>query len=180
MLTNIYLTIAIVLRCATKNARIFYGILMIIFPQSSVVTLFHTQKLCVFVFGVPFHLVKIANWFSFLNASFSVGLKICYGSILLSSLSSKNQVQKQFGCKLWFCLTSRRMIFYTGNQTFPIAMMSVFRTKLYMQHLCSFFWFLLTALSILRLTAVPLMSVGSQISVPPPSYKRLISKCSFY
>ena len=72
------------------------------------------------------------------------------------------------------------MIFYTGNQTFPIAMMSVFRTKLYMQHLCSFFWFLLTALSILRLTAVPLMSVGSQISVPPPSYKRLISKCSFY
>ena len=27
------------------------------------------------------------------------------------------------------------MIIYTGSQTFPIAIMSVFRTKLYMQHL---------------------------------------------
>ena len=48
-----------------------------------------------------------------------------------------------------------------------------------MQHLRSFFWFLLTALTILGLTAFPLMSVGSQISVALPPYKRLISKCSF-
>ena len=35
----------------------------------------------------PFiQLVKIANWFSFLNMSFSGGLKIFHGTILVSSL----------------------------------------------------------------------------------------------
>ena len=52
--------------------------------------------------------------------------------------------------------------------------MSVFRTKLYLKHLRTLPWFLLTLLSILSLTAFPL------ISAAPPSYKRLTSKCSFY
>ena len=49
-----------------------------------------------------------------------------------------------------------------------------------MQHIRSLFWFLLTILSILSLTAFPPVSVGSQISVAPLSYNRLTSKCSFY
>ena len=85
MLTKIHLTIAMFC-AASKNARIFYGILMVILPQSSAVSLFSRQKLCVFVSVVPFQLVKIASWFSFLNASFSGGLKIFYESILVSSL----------------------------------------------------------------------------------------------
>ena len=51
--------------------------------------LFSRQKLCVILSVVPFKLVNIANWFSFLNMSFSGGLKIFYGSILVSSLRSK-------------------------------------------------------------------------------------------
>ena len=35
-------------------------------------------------------------------------------------------------------------------------------------------------MNILRLTPFPLLSVGSQISTAPPSYKRLTSKCSFF
>ena len=37
--------------------------------------LFSKQKLCVFVSVVPFKFVEIANWFPFLNASFSGDLK---------------------------------------------------------------------------------------------------------
>ena len=57
--------------------------------------------MCIFVFVVPFQLVKIANWFSLLNASFSCGLKIFYGSILVFFYVRKDQVQEQSGCKLW-------------------------------------------------------------------------------
>ena len=78
-----------------------------------------------------------------------------------------------------FAVTNRRMIVYTGL-TFPFAIMSVFRTKRYMQRSRSLFWFLLTILSILSLTAFPLISVGSQISAAPPSYTRLTFKRSFY
>ena len=49
-----------------------------------------------------------------------------------------------------------------------------------MQHLRSLFWFLLTILSILSVSGFLLISVGSQISAAPPSYKRVTSKCSFY
>ena len=63
----------------------------------------------------------------------------------------------------------------TGNQTFPIVIMSIFRTKLYMQHLRSLVWFLLTMLSILSLTTFPLISVGYQVSAAPSS-----SKSSFF
>ena len=48
-----------------------------------------------------------------------------------------------------------------------------------MQHLRSLFWLLLTILNILSLTAFPLISVLSQISATPPSYKRLTSQRSF-
>ena len=58
--------------------------------------------------------------------------------------------------------------------------MSVFTTKVYLQHLRTLSRFLLTILSILSLTAVPLISARHQISAAPPSYKRLTSKCSFY
>ena len=72
------------------------------------------------------------------------------------------------------------MIIYTGNQTFSVTIMLVCRTKLYMQNFRSLFWFLLTILSILSLTAFTLISVGTQISTALPFYKRLTSKCSFY
>ena len=58
-----------------------------------------------------------------------------------------------------------------------------------MQHLHSFFWLLLTILSILNLTVFPLISASFQISAAPfhiqmkistACTKRLISKCSFY
>ena len=60
------------------------------------------------------------------------------------------------------------MIIYTGNYTFPIAIMSAFRTKLYMQHLHSWFWFL--------------TSYKRRLSNKraPSSYERLTSKCSFH
>ena len=73
------------------------------------------------------------------------------------------------------------MIIYTGlHKTFLIAIMTVFRTKRYMQHLRSLFWLLLTILSILSLTAFPTISVGSQIRFGPPCYECFTSKCSFY
>ena len=58
--------------------------------------------------------------------------------------------------------------------------MSVFDTKLYMQHLLSLLWFLLTILSVLSLTAFPLISVGSQISAALSFYKHLASKWIFF
>ena len=58
--------------------------------------------------------------------------------------------------------------------------MSLFTTKVYLQHLRTLSRFLLTILSILSLTAVPLISTRHQISAASPSYKRLTSKCSFY
>ena len=58
--------------------------------------------------------------------------------------------------------------------------MSVFRTKLYLQHLRTLFWFLLSTLSILSLTAFPLINICYQISAVSPSYKRLTSKGSFH
>ena len=48
--------------------------------------LFLKQKLCVFVSAVPYRLVEIANWFSFLSASFRGGLNIFHGSIIVSYL----------------------------------------------------------------------------------------------
>ena len=46
-----------------------------------------------------------------------------------------------------FRFQMHRITFYTGH-TFPISIMSVFKTKFYMEHLCSLFWFLLPILSI--------------------------------
>ena len=56
------------------------------------------------------------------------------------------------------------MIICIGNYTFPIAIMLVFRTKLYLQHLPSLFWLLLTIPSILSVTTFPLLSDDFQIS----------------
>ena len=69
-----------------KMVEFFMVFLMIILLKLSVVSLFLRQKLCVFVSVVPFQLVEITNWFSFLNASFNCGLKIFSGNILVFSL----------------------------------------------------------------------------------------------
>ena len=63
-----------------------------------------------------------------------------------------------------FVVTGRIMINYIGNKTFPIVIMLVFRTKLYMEHLRSL---LLTIMNILSFTVFPLVSAGSKISAAP-------------
>ena len=75
----------------------------------------------------------------------------------------KIQYRSNLAASSDFAVTSRRMIIYTGNQTFPIGIMSVFKTRLYIQHLRSLFWFLLTMLGIISLTTFPIRSVGSTV-----------------
>ena len=85
ILTKIYLAIAIVLRCRKKCWNF-----LLYFDGNSVViicSLFLRQNICVFLSVVVFQLVKIANWFLILNVLLSGGLKIFYGSILVSSLN---------------------------------------------------------------------------------------------
>ena len=65
-----------------------------------------------------------------LNALFSGSVKISYASIRASSLLQK----RSSTVAVW--------VIYIGNYTFPNAIMSVFRTKLYVQHLHSSFWLL--------------------------------------
>ena len=72
MFTEIYLTIAIVLRCYKKCSNFLWYF----DDDSPVFSLFSKQKLSVFVSVVPFQLIKIANCLLFLNASFIGGLKI--------------------------------------------------------------------------------------------------------
>ena len=60
------------------------------------------------------------------------------------------------------------MTIYTGNYTFPIAIISVFRTKLYTQLLYNPLWFL---------TSYKRRVSNKRV---PPSYERLTAKCSFY
>ena len=134
---------------------------------------------------VPFLLVKIANWFSFLNASFSCVLKIFYRSIFFFFFFffftlEKIKYRSSLAASSDFTVTSGRLIIYSGNWTFPIVIMLVFTTKSYMKYLRSLFWFLLIISSILSLTAFPLISIGNPISAVPPSYERLTSKCSFF
>ena len=86
MFTRIYLANAIVfLRCYKKYSNFLWY-----FDGNSPLIihsyLFSRQKLCSFVSVVPIQLVKIANWFSFLNVLFSGDLKIFYGSVLASSV----------------------------------------------------------------------------------------------
>ena len=167
MFTKIYSTIAIVLCCAaTKNDRIFYGILMVI--HSSVVSLFSRQKLCVFVSVVPFHLVKSANWFSFKYFVQWWPENILRKHLCFFFTSEKIMYRSNLVASFDFAVISGLMIIYTGNYTFPIAVMSVFRTKLYMQHLQSTFWFL---------TSYKRRLSYKRVS---PSHERLTSKCSFY
>ena len=128
-----------------------------------------------------FQLVKIANWFSFLNAFCLVVVWRNFTEAFLFFLYvRKDQVHEQSGCKLWFAITSRRMIIYTGSKTFLIAIMSVFRNKLYIQHLSSLFRFLLTILSNLSLTKFPLNhQLSNKCRAASSSNKRPTSKRSF-
>ena len=143
---------------------------MLIFTDRSRNFALKSQRLKATGFPCWFSFKYVIQWWSeniLLNHScfFFTSKKIKYRSNLAASSD--------------FAVTSRRMIIYTGK-TFPIAIMSDFMPKLYMQHLRSLFWFLLTILSILSLTAFPLISVKSQISTAPTSYKHLTYKCSFY
>ena len=93
-----------------------------------------------FFLWYPFGSLKLLIGFR-LNALFSGGLKIFYGSIRVSSLHQKRSVTGAFWLQALISLWQ--------------ADESVFRTNLYMQHLHSSFWFLVSS-------------------------KRLTSKCSFY
>ena len=130
---------------------------------------------------VHFQTVKIANWLLFLNASFSGGPEniLWKHSCFLFTLE-KIKYRSNLAEDSDFVVTSKRMIIYTGNYTFSIAIMSVFMVKLYKQYLRCLFWLLLTILSMFSLTAFPFISFHPQISTAPPSYKRLTSKYSFY
>ena len=75
----------------------------------------------------PFSSLKLLIGFR-LNALFSGGLKIFYGSIRVSSLHQKK--------------TSTGAIWLQALISLKQADESVFRTNLYMQHLHSSFWFL--------------------------------------
>ena len=146
MIRKIYLTITIILCCFEKCSS-FYGILMVILPYSSVVCLFSRQKLCVFISVVPFQLVKIAYWFSFKcvvqwRPENILRKRFCFFFTLEKIKYRSNLVASSD-----FAVTSRRMIIYTAIQTFSIAIN--FICNIY--H--SLFWFLLTILSILSLTA---------------------------
>ena len=161
-----------------KMLELFTVFLIVILPSLFVVSLFPRQKLCVFVYAVPSQLVKIANWLSFLNA-FCLVVAWKYFSILVFSLRCKRSSTGVIWLQALISLyQAEEWLFLLV--TFPIAVMSVFKEKLYMQHLCTLFSFLLTVLSILSLTAFPHISIGSQINAASSSYKRLTSKRSFY
>ena len=88
--TKIYLKIG--LFCvATKKARIFNGILMVIFSHLWLVY-FQDKKYVYLFLWCPFSLLKLLIGFR-LNALFSGGLKIFYGSICVSSLRQKRSMQ---------------------------------------------------------------------------------------
>ena len=154
MFTKLYLTAVIVLRCYKKYSNFlwyFYGNSPEIICSQFV---FKTKIMCICFCGVLFKCVLLwwpentlrkHSWFFFALEKIKC----------MSNLAASYDL----------AVTSRRMIMYTGNQTFPMAKMSAFRTKRCMQHIPSLFWFLLTILSIRSLTAFPLISIGSQISV---------------
>ena len=75
MFTKIYLAIAIVLRCYKKCSNFLWY-----FDDNSPVIicsyLTSKQKSCAFVSVVPFQLLEIADWFSFLAELLSGGLKV--------------------------------------------------------------------------------------------------------
>ena len=63
----------------------------------------------------PFSSLKLRIGFR-LNVSFSVGLRMFYGSFLFLLYVRKDQVQEKYmTASSGFALNSRRMIIYTGN-----------------------------------------------------------------
>ena len=142
---------------------VFYGVLMTFLPQLSVVSLF-----CVFFSVVPYQLAKVANQF---QSKYVVqwrpeNILLKHSSCFFSTLE-KMKYRTNLAVSSDFCVTGKRMIIYTGNQTFPTVIISGFRMKLYMQHLRRLFCFLLTILSIFNLTLFPAISTKSQISAAP-------------
>ena len=72
------------------------------------VSLFLRQKLCVFISACPFSLLKLLISFG-LNMMFNGGLKIFTETFFLLLLYfRKDQVQKQYGCKIWFCCNRQK------------------------------------------------------------------------
>ena len=136
---KIYLAIAIVLRCYKKCPNFLWyfdgNSPVIICSQFS----FKTKI-------VPFQHFKIANWFSFRSVVQQWPENILRKHSFFFFTLQKIKYRSNFAPSSNFAVTRRKMIIYTGNQTLPFGIMSFFRTKLYMPHLHSFFWFLLTIL----------------------------------
>ena len=163
MFTKIYLTITIVLCCYKKCSNFLWY-----FDDNSLIGSFQDKNYVYLFLRCPFSSLKLLIGF-LLNALFSGGLKIFLQKHSCFFFTSKKiKYQSNLAASFDLAVTNRGIIIYTGNYTFPIAIMSVFMTKLYMQHLHSSFWFL--------------TSYKRQLSNKraPPSYERLTSKCSFY
>ena len=124
--SKFYLTIAIAFCCYKKCSKFLWH-----FDGNSLSSVVYFQdKNYVYLFPwCPFSSLKLLIGFR-LNALFSGSVKIFYASIRASSLLQK----RSSTVAVW--------LIYIGNYTFPNAIMSVFRTKLYVQHLHSSFWLL--------------------------------------
>ena len=124
--SKFYLTIAIAFCCYKKCSKFLWH-----FDGNSLSSVVYFQdKNYVYLFlWCPFSSLKLLIRFR-LNALFSGSVKIFYASIRASSLLQK----RSSTVAVWHI--------YIGNYTFPNGIMSVFRTKLYVQHLHSSFWLL--------------------------------------
>ena len=132
MFPKIYLIIAIVLRCCKKCSSFlwcFDGNCPVFICSQFI---FKTKMMCICFCGT-FRLVKIANWFSFLNASLQLWPENILGkhSCFFCTLEKIKQ-KSSLAASSDFTVTSRRLVVYTGDQIFPIVIMLVFRTKFYM------------------------------------------------
>ena len=115
-----------------KMLELFTVFLIVILPSLFVVSLFPRQKLCVCM------LVKITNWLLFKANQFvqrpeNIFVKHSCFFFTLKNIKYRSNLSGSFN----LAVTIRKMIIYTGHQAFPIAIMSAFRTKLYMQRLCT-------------------------------------------
>ena len=146
MFTKIYLTISIVLYCYNICSNFlwyFDGNFPVIICSQFI---FKAKIMCICFCGDCFSFKRVVQF-----GRENVLWKHSYFSFTFKKIKYKSNLPTSSD----FAVTSRRII-YSDIQTFPIIM-SVFRTKLCMQHLRSSFWFLLTILSILSLTAFALI-----------------------
>ena len=129
MFTKIYFTIAIVLRCNKKCSNFLWY-----FDGNSVVSLISRQKLCVLVSVVSFQLVEFANWnWNILligteNVRLVVAGKYFTEYFFSFFMLEKIKCRSNLAASSDFTVTSRRVVIYTVNWTFPVAIMSGLRS----------------------------------------------------